>query len=72
MTSFKSMKYGDYVNILGTTTNQKYSNVQGFLSCIGFSDQRVFFQKVPDQAIAQAMKQTFSLLKDKGITWFFL
>lgn len=57
----KYLRYGDFITLLGTTTNQKHGKNFGFLSCVGYSDKRVFYQQMPYDQIDKALKNSFSL-----------
>lgn len=57
----KFMKYGDYIILMGTTSNTRFGKLNGFVSAVGFTDKRVFFQKVPNEALDKAIKQSFGL-----------
>lgn len=39
----KFMKFGDYIILMGTTSNTRFGKLNGFISAVGFTDKRVFF-----------------------------
>jgi hypothetical protein len=64
----KFLRFGDLITIIGTSSHPKNNDATGFLSAVGFTDRRIFFQMVPSENLQTSVKQTFSLSKsNEGI-----